>query len=118
MHNASIQNRQTHGAQTSNPQLKPKLLAITMGDAAGIGPEVIVKAFMEEPELLEHCFVVGEVATLRRAAQVVHAAMRSETPALYTLPWPVMQMELQDFPEASENEFPPPMHPGFGVACF
>ncbi len=118
MQNASIQNRQTLGAQTSNPQLKPKLLAITMGDAAGIGPEVIVKAFMEEPELLEHCFVVGEVATLRRAAQVVHAAMRSETPAPHTLPWPVMQMELQDFPEASENEFPPQCIPVLELRAF
>jgi 4-hydroxythreonine-4-phosphate dehydrogenase len=46
-------------------------IAITLGDAAGIGPETIVKAFSEAPELTRGCFVVGDVATLRRAARVV-----------------------------------------------
>ena len=98
--------------KTRSPKPKQKLLAITMGDAAGIGPEVIVKAFMEEPELLEHCFVVGEVATLRRAAQVVHALMRSENPALHSLPWPVVQVE------APENEFPPQCIPVLELRAF
>lgn len=51
------------------PILKP--LAITMGDAAGIGPEIIAKAYRDDPAALQGCFVVGDVATLRRAAQVV-----------------------------------------------
>ena len=46
-------------------------IAITMGDPSGIGPEIIVKAFMEEPELTQDCFVVGDVAALRRAAGFV-----------------------------------------------
>ena len=46
-------------------------IAITMGDPAGIGPEIIVKAFMQEPELTQNCFVVGDVATLQRAAGFV-----------------------------------------------
>ena len=104
--------KHTRSPQTRSPESKQKLLAITMGDAAGIGPEVIVKAFMEEPELLEHCFVVGEVATLRRAAQVVHALMRSENPALHSLPWPVVQME------APENEFPPQCIPVLELRAF
>jgi len=49
-------------------------IAITLGDAAGIGPETIVKAFSEAPELTRGCFVVGDVATLRRAARVVAGA--------------------------------------------
>jgi len=48
-----------------------KPLAITMGDAAGIGPEIIVKAFRDAPDATRDCFVVGDVATLRRAAQLV-----------------------------------------------
>ena len=44
-------------------------LAITMGDAAGIGPEIIAKAVQEQPELLANCFVVGDVGTMRRAAK-------------------------------------------------
>ena len=43
-------------------------IAITQGDSAGIGPEIIAKAFRDAPEDLRGCFVVGEVATLRRAA--------------------------------------------------
>ena len=50
-----------------------KPIAITLGDAAGIGPEIIVKAFRDAPELTSGCFVVGDLATLRRAAQVVCA---------------------------------------------
>lgn len=41
------------------------LLAITMGDAAGIGPEIIVKA-LARPEVLEMCrpLVIGDVAIM------------------------------------------------------
>ena len=49
-------------------------LAITMGDAAGIGPEIIAKAFRDAPEALRGCFVAGDVATLRRAAALVQGA--------------------------------------------
>jgi len=49
--------------------LKP--LAITMGDAAGIGPEIIAKAFRMRPLELQGCFVAGDVDTMRRAAKVV-----------------------------------------------
>ncbi len=48
-----------------------KPLVITMGDAAGIGPEIIAKAFRDAPEVTRGCFVVGDVATLRRATQLV-----------------------------------------------
>jgi 4-hydroxythreonine-4-phosphate dehydrogenase len=49
-------------------------IAITMGDAAGIGPEIIVKTFLDAPDLTRGCFVVGHVATLRRAARIVAGA--------------------------------------------
>ena len=49
-------------------------LAITMGDAAGIGPEIIAKAFRDDPDATKGCFVVGDVPTLRRAAQAIRAA--------------------------------------------
>ncbi|MDD2879547.1 MAG: 4-hydroxythreonine-4-phosphate dehydrogenase PdxA [Rhodoferax sp.] len=54
---------------STNPQALP--IAITMGDAAGIGPEIIAKAFRDSPADTKGCFVVGDVATLRRAAAVV-----------------------------------------------
>lgn len=51
------------------PTSSPPLLAITQGDSAGIGPEIIAKAFRDAPGAMRGCFVVGDVATLRRAAQ-------------------------------------------------
>ncbi|MEQ1536352.1 MAG: 4-hydroxythreonine-4-phosphate dehydrogenase PdxA [Burkholderiaceae bacterium] len=53
-------------------------IAITMGDPSGIGPEIIVKAFMQEPELTKSCFVVGDVAVMRRAAGFVGSAIKIE----------------------------------------
>ncbi|ABD70673.1 4-hydroxythreonine-4-phosphate dehydrogenase [Rhodoferax ferrireducens T118] len=50
-----------------------KPIAITLGDCAGIGPEIIAKAFRDAPELTRGCFVVGDVATLRRATKLIDA---------------------------------------------
>lgn len=44
-----------------------KPIAITLGDPAGIGPEIIAKTFMNQPELTQGCFVLGDLATMRRA---------------------------------------------------
>ena len=55
------------------------LLAITQGDPAGIGPEIIAKAFRDAPQELRGCFAVGDLATLRRAA---HCIERPGQPAL------------------------------------
>ncbi len=41
-------------------------LLVTMGDAAGIGPEIIVRAFQQGH--MQHALVVGDVGVLRRAA--------------------------------------------------
>jgi 4-hydroxythreonine-4-phosphate dehydrogenase len=43
-------------------------LAITLGDPAGIGPEIVAKAFGEAPQALAGCFAVGHLASLRRGA--------------------------------------------------
>ncbi len=45
----------------------PGPIVLTMGDPAGIGPEIIVKAFLERPELLGQVVVAGDVEALRRA---------------------------------------------------
>jgi 4-hydroxythreonine-4-phosphate dehydrogenase len=61
-----------------------KPIAITLGDAAGIGPEIIAKAFRDAPEVTAGCFVVGDVATLRRALKQVCAGQ---------IPLPVVLIE-------------------------
>ena len=53
-----------------------KPIAITIGDAAGIGPEIIVKAFCQAPEQFHNCIVVGDKAAMHRAWQVVAAKSR------------------------------------------
>jgi 4-hydroxythreonine-4-phosphate dehydrogenase len=52
-------------------QKAPLPIAITMGDSAGIGPEIITKVFRDAPQLTAGCFVVGHVPSLRRAAEIV-----------------------------------------------
>ncbi len=53
---------------------------ITQGDAAGIGPELIVRAF-EQPELREHSSlcVIGDAAVMRAAIQDLGAALEVHT---------------------------------------
>ncbi len=55
-------------------------VAITQGDPAGIGPEIIAKAFRDQPELLRGCFVAGDVATMRRAAAIVQGDSQASLP--------------------------------------
>ena len=58
-------------------------MLITMGDAAGIGPEIIAKAFRDAPAAMAGCVVVGDVATLRRASALMAAP----------LAWPVVPLD-------------------------
>ena len=51
--------------------MKPVL--VTMGDAAGIGPEIIVRAF--ERGALQGCVVVGDPAVMRRAGSAMTAVI-------------------------------------------
>jgi 4-hydroxythreonine-4-phosphate dehydrogenase len=45
-------------------------LVVSMGDPAGIGPEIVMRALRERPALREQLVVLGDVATLRRAARL------------------------------------------------
>src|SRR5438105_4716017 len=57
----------------SQKHQKPRLL-ITMGDVAGVGPEIIAKAWPELTEIGD-CAVVGDPDWLRRALDVTGARM-------------------------------------------
>lgn len=65
------------------------IIAITMGDAAGVGPEIIVKSFAHG-ELFDRCrpLVIGDARRLRLAAQIVASpltvhAIKSTEEALF-----------------------------------
>lgn len=51
------------------PMQKP--IVITLGDPAGIGPEIIAKAFRDAPDVTRRCFVAGDMGSMRRAAQII-----------------------------------------------
>ncbi|MDZ7865857.1 4-hydroxythreonine-4-phosphate dehydrogenase PdxA [Acidovorax sp.] len=74
-------------------------IAITQGDPAGIGPEIIAKAFRDAPDDLRGCFVVGDVATLRRAAQCIERpGMPSLPVALIEAPEQALQVPVRCVP--------------------
>src|SRR5215217_555213 len=54
------------------------LIAVTMGDPAGIGPEIIARAFDEE-DFRKHnrAIVVGDAGILERAARLLDLALRA-----------------------------------------
>ncbi|QXZ09440.1 4-hydroxythreonine-4-phosphate dehydrogenase PdxA [Comamonas sp. Y33R10-2] len=55
-----------------------KPIAITQGDCAGIGPEIIAKAFKSAAQAMRGCFVVGELQTMRRASALAARAANGE----------------------------------------
>ena len=75
-----------------------KPMVITLGDAAGIGPEIIVKAFRDAPEQLQGCVVVGDLAVMQRAALLLAQCEYHE---------PQMHMQLvNDLREAAQIKVP------------
>ena len=62
-----------------------KPIALTLGDAAGIGPEIVAMAFRDAPACVQGCVVVGDVAVMQRAADVL-AATRPSAARLTLLP--------------------------------
>ncbi len=53
---------------------RSKPIAVTIGDPAGIGPEIILKAFANSPADMSGCFVVGDFAAMERAKGFLKAA--------------------------------------------
>ncbi|MBS7808406.1 4-hydroxythreonine-4-phosphate dehydrogenase PdxA [Variovorax sp. PCZ-1] len=48
-----------------------KPIVITPGDPAGIGPEIVAKAFRDAPDVMAHCFVLGDLPMMQRAADLI-----------------------------------------------
>jgi 4-hydroxythreonine-4-phosphate dehydrogenase len=67
-------------------------IAITLGDPAGIGPEIIAKAYQNAPDVTQGCFVVGDVAAVRHAVQLVGAGQIPLAVALIKTPAEALSM--------------------------
>ncbi len=69
-----IRERLQHRPNSRKLHMTRPTIAITMGDPAGIGPEVIMKAFAH-PEMLAMCnpLVIGDANRLRKAGEIVGA---------------------------------------------
>ncbi|MEY2619498.1 MAG: hypothetical protein RL522_2500 [Pseudomonadota bacterium] len=65
---------------TPRPPAAP--IAITQGDPAGIGGELIAKLYAADPAITAGCFVVGDADHLRRAAAVVTRPGQTPPPVL------------------------------------
>ena len=50
-------------------------IAITAGDPCGIGPEVVARAWCEQPALVRGCFVAGDAEVMRRALALLGATI-------------------------------------------
>ncbi len=63
----------------SAPTVKKPLLGITMGDAAGVGPEVIVRCW-SDPQIHQLCtpLVLGHAEVMRQAIRLVGAQLEVE----------------------------------------
>lgn len=86
-----------------------KAIAITQGDSAGIGPEIIAKAFRDQPALLRGCFVAGDVATLRRGAQAVAQPGKAHLPvAVIAAPHEAWQVPVRCLPVLQLPDMPAP----------
>lgn len=57
-------------------------LIISMGDPAGIGPEIVVQAVRKRPDLLPSVLVAGDVSCLQRALHLTSPRRDSATDAL------------------------------------
>jgi 4-hydroxythreonine-4-phosphate dehydrogenase len=76
-------------------------IAITPGDPAGIGPEIVAKAFRDAPQVMRQCAVVGDVEVMRHAADLIGGML------------PVVQLTSM----AQATNAPPRCIPVFNLPC-
>ena len=75
---------------------KLPVVAITMGDPTGVGPEIILKTFIKE-DIFKYCtpVIIGDAVFLKKTAEYLH---------IPPLPSPVSVFDLKNIPEG--------IHPG------
>ncbi len=89
-----------------------KAIAITAGDPAGIGPEIVVKAFLERPDLVRDCFIVGNVKIIREAAAIVAQGGIQAPTARINAPADALDLPAGCLPVLEAATFPGTVHKG------
>jgi 4-hydroxythreonine-4-phosphate dehydrogenase len=90
-----------------------KPIAITMGDAAGIGPEIIAKAFRDSPQLTRGGFVAGDLGTMRRAVHAIRGPHDVDLPvATIEAPLEALAMPPRCIPLLQVADLPQPVQWG------
>jgi 4-hydroxythreonine-4-phosphate dehydrogenase len=87
-------------------------LAITLGDPAGIGPEIIAKAFRDAPDLTRGSFVVGDLGALRQACRIVCDGGVALPVALIETPQQALGVPARCIPLLQVGAWPQPVAPG------
>ncbi len=71
-------------------------VVLSMGDPAGIGPEIIASAFQQRPDLGRQVLVAGDVAVLRRALRLSSQRLASQAA-------PIMLVELNQWSDFAQT---------------
>lgn len=86
------------------PNSATPTIALSMGDPAGIGPEIIIKAWLQDPATMRHCCIAGDIATMQRA----HAICRQHLPdQAHALPHITPVQDWQQAPQTAANNVLP-----------
>jgi 4-hydroxythreonine-4-phosphate dehydrogenase len=90
---------------------EPKFVAITLGDPAGVGPEIIAMAFRDAAQHTRNCFVVGDLDCMRRGAQAIARGQVPIPVALIDSPAEAAKMPPRCVPvlQVVHREAPPPL---------
>lgn len=88
-----------------------KPIAITLGDPAGIGPEIIAKAFRDGGDQMLGCFVAGDLACLRRGAAAIQRGQAGMPIAVIEAPAEALQVPPHCIPllQVVSEQVPPPL---------
>ena len=91
-------------------QPHPLPIAVTPGDPAGIGPEIVIKAFRDAPGVMAGCFVVSDLALMRQVASQLDgllpiAQLATAQDALQAPPrcLPVLQLSQSNAAQTASN---------------
>jgi 4-hydroxythreonine-4-phosphate dehydrogenase len=88
--------------------MKHALIVITPGDPAGIGPEIVSKAFRDAPDVMQGCFVAGDFAVMRRGAAAVIGAGKVSLPVCHIAsPGDVSGLPPRCMPVLPPDQLPP-----------